>query len=95
MLPLELPIPPELTITNDPTATADNANVHYAVPSGAEAFDVLRGGLEDAGFELLPGTSDVYSTDVRSGAILARGEGFDINILIVEDDVEMTVTRSA
>jgi len=94
LLPLGFPIPPELTITGDPTSTDDNANVTFTVPSGAEAFAFYRSELPVAGFELLPGTSDVYSTEVASGAIIARGEGFDVNLLVVEDDVELTLTRT-
>lgn len=94
LLPLDFPVPPELTILGDPTVTDDNANVMFTVPSGAEAFTFYQVELPAAGYELLPGTSDQYSTEVASGAIIARGNGFDVNLLIVEDDVEITLTRT-
>ncbi|KAB7743311.1 hypothetical protein GA707_14525 [Nostocoides sp. F2B08] len=74
--------------------TDDNANVMFTVPSGAEAFVFYRTELPAAGYEFLPGTSDQYSTEVASGAIIARGNGFDVNLLVVEDDVEVTLTRT-
>jgi hypothetical protein len=94
LLPLDFPVPAELTIVGDPTATDDNANVMFTVPSGAEAFAFYQAELPAAGYELQPGTSSQYSTEVASGAIIARGNGFDVNLLIVEDDVEITLTRS-
>jgi hypothetical protein len=94
LLPLGFPVPPELTIVGDPTSTDDNANVSFTVPSGAEVFDFYRSELPPAGFELLPGTSDIYSPEVASGAIIARGNGYDVNLLVVEDDVELTLTRT-
>lgn len=94
LLPLGFPIPPELTITGDPTSTPDNANVAFTVPSGEAAFDFYKAELPAAGYEFLPGTSDVYSTEVASGAIIARGEEFDLNLLVVENDVELTLTRT-
>ena len=93
LLPLGFPIPPELTITGDPTSTSQNANVSFTVPSGEEAFDFYKAELPGAGYEFLPGTSDVYSTEVASGAIIARSDEFDLNLLVVEDDVELTLTR--
>lgn len=93
LLPLDFPIPPELTIIGDPTSTPDNANVAFTVPSGAEAFDFYKAELPGAGYEFLPGTSDVYSTEVASGAIIAQGDEFDLNLLVVENDVELTLTR--
>lgn len=94
LLPLGFPIPPELTILGDPTSTDDNANVTFTVPSGAEAFDFYMAELPEAGFEMLPGTSDIYSTEVASAAIIARSSDFNLNMLIVEDDVELTLTRT-
>jgi hypothetical protein len=94
LLPLDFPIPPELTIIGDPTSTDDNANVAFTVPSGAEAFAFYQVELPAAGYELQPGTSNQYSTEVASGAIIARGNGFDVNLLVVEDDVEITLTRT-
>lgn len=94
LLPLGFPVPPELTITGDPTSTDDNANVTFTVPSGAEVFVFYRTELPGAGFEFLPGTSDSYSPEVASGAIIARGNGYDVNLLVVEDDVELTLTRT-
>lgn len=94
LLPLGFPIPPELEIIGDPTSTADNANVTFTVPSGAEAFDFYKAELPGAGYEFLPGTSDVYSPEVASGAIIARSEEFDLNLLVVENDVELTLTRT-
>ena len=94
LLPLEFPVPPELTILGDPTVTDDNANVMFTVPSGADAFVFYRTELPAAGYEFLPGTSDRYSPEVASGAIIARGNGFDVNLLVVEDDVEITLTRT-
>ncbi|MFN2318545.1 MAG: hypothetical protein ABR500_02535 [Dermatophilaceae bacterium] len=94
LLPEGFPIPPELTITGDPTSTADNANVSFTVPSGAEVFDFYKAELPEAGYEFLPGTSDSYSTEVASGAIIARGNGYDLNLLVVEDDVVLTLTRT-
>lgn len=94
LLPLGFPIPPELTIVGDPTSTDDNANVAFLVPSGAEVFEFYKTELPKAGYEFLPGTSDAYSQEVASGAIIARGEGFDVNLLVVEDDVELTLTRT-
>jgi hypothetical protein len=94
LLPLGFPVPPELTIVGDPTSTDDNANVSFTVPSGAEVFEFYRSELPPAGFELRPGTSDIYSPEVASGAIIARGNGYDVNLLVVEDDVELTLTRT-
>lgn len=93
LLPLGFPIPPELEIVGDPTSTADNANVTFTVPSGPEVFAFYRSELPAAGFEFQPGTSDVYSTEVASGAIIARSEEFDLNLLVVDNDVELTLTR--
>jgi hypothetical protein len=94
LLPLGFPIPPELTITGDPTSTDDNANVSFTVPSGPEVFEFYKRELPEAGYEFLPGTSDIYSPEVASGAIIARGNGFDVNLLVVEDDVELTLTTT-
>jgi hypothetical protein len=94
LLPEGFPLPPELTIIGDPTVTADNVNVAFTVPSGAEAFDFFLAEVPAAGYELQPGTSGEYSPEVASGAILARGNGWDVNLLVVEDDVEITLTRT-
>lgn len=94
LLPVEFPLPPEIEITGDPVLTPDNASVEFTVPSGQEAFDFFRESLPEAGFELQEGTSLEYSTEVSSGAILARGNGFDINLLVVDNDVELAITRS-
>ncbi|MBC7309794.1 MAG: hypothetical protein H5T81_07215, partial [Tetrasphaera sp.] len=45
-----------------------------------------------AGYEILPGSSESYSTDVSSGAILAQNDERQVNLLIVDDEVEITIT---
>lgn len=91
-LPEGFPIPEELTITGDPTATARNVNVTFTVPDAVEAFDFFETQLPEAGYEILPGSSESYSTDVSSGAILAQNDERQVNLLIVDDEVEITIT---
>lgn len=92
-LPEGFPIPDELTVTGDPTATEDNWQVRFSVPDPSATFDFYRTALPEAGYELLPGTSETYSTEVFSGAILAQSDEHDLNLLIVDDEVEITITR--
>src|SRR5690606_19064208 len=66
-LPQGFPIPEELTITGDPTATAENWRVTFTVPDPAGTFDFFLEALPEAGFELRAGTSDAYNPDVASG----------------------------
>ncbi|NLJ54657.1 MAG: hypothetical protein GX344_11085 [Intrasporangiaceae bacterium] len=92
IMPEGFPLPDDLTITGDPTATAENWNVGFTVPSPVEAFDFFLRELPAAGYELRPGTSEAYSPEVSSGAILAQSEAHDVNLLIVDDQVEITIT---
>lgn len=92
-LPDGFPVPEELTVTGDPTATADAWQVAFLVPDPTVAFDFYRTTLPEAGYELLPGTSETYSTEVFSGAILAQSDEHDVNLLLVDDEVEITITR--
>lgn len=92
-LPVGFPIPDTLTITGDPAATEQNFNVTFTVPDAVEAFEFFKTELPEAGYQLLPGSSDSYSTDVSSGALLAQDEEFKVNLLIVDDEVEITITR--
>lgn len=92
IMPEGFPLPEDLTIQGDPTATADNWNASFTVPSPVDTFDFYLRELPEAGYELQPGTSDRYSPEVNSGAILARSETHDVNLLMVDDEVEITIT---
>ena len=92
IMPDGFPLPEELTIQGDPTATLDNWNVSFTVPDPQDTFDFFLRALPEAGYELQPGTSDRYSPEVSSGAILARSDIRDVNLLIVDDEVEITIT---
>ena len=94
-LPAGFPIPDTLTITGDPTATEQNYNVTFTVPDAVQAFEFFKTELPEAGYAILPGSSDSYSTDVSSGAILAQDDDFRVNLLIVDNEVEITITRRA
>lgn len=91
-LPVGFPVPEMLTITGDPTATEDNFNVTFTVPDAVAAFEFFKTELPEAGYEILPGSSDSYSTDVSSGALLAQDDDFKVNLLIVDNEVEITIT---
>lgn len=92
IMPDGFPLPEDLTITGDPTATAENWNVAFTVPDPEEAFEFFLRELPEAGYELQAGTSDHYSPEVSSGAILAQSDDYDVNLLIVDDQVEITIT---
>ena len=62
------------------------------MPDAVEAFEFFKAELPAAGYDILPGSSDSYSTDVSSGALLAQDEDFQVNLLIVDDEVEITIT---
>ena len=91
-LPAGFPIPDELTITGDPTATAENWQVTFTVPDPVETFDFYLEQLPAAGYDLQAGTSEAYSREVSSGAILASDGTRDVNLLIVDDEVEISIT---
>lgn len=91
-LPQGFPVPAELAVVGTPTASADAWQVTFMVPDPAATFDFYRAALPEAGYELLPGTSDAYSSEVLSGAILAQSEVHDVNLLVVDDEVELAIT---
>lgn len=92
IMPDGFPLPEDLTIKGDPTATAENWNASFTVPSPVDTFEFYLRELPEAGYQLQPGTSERYSPEVSSGAILAQSETHDVNLLMVDDEVEITIT---
>lgn len=92
-LPEGFPIPEELTITGDPSRTDAQSAVTFTVPDPAATFEFYATELPKAGYTLLPGSSDHYSTEVASGAILAQSDDYSLNLLIVDDEVQVGLTR--
>lgn len=90
-LPDGFPVPDEVTITGDPTRTPQQSSVKFTVPAPAETFDFYKSELPKAGYTLLPGTSDAYSPEVASGAILGESDDYRLNLLIVDDEVEIVL----
>lgn len=91
-LPEGFPIPEELAIVGEAMATTDTWRVTFTVSDPAATFDFYRSALPEAGYELRPGTSDAYSAEVLSGAILAQSEAHDVNLLVVNGEVDLAIS---